>query len=183
MKKIMFAILVVWGVSAVQESKAQISVNINIGSQPNWGPTGYNHVDFYYLPDINAYYDVTKAQYIYQNGARWTYVSSLPARYRNYDIYKAYKVVINEPRPFYNNKNHISQYARFKGNHSQQNIRDHQGNQHAQTNGNRQYEKPGSKYNTGNPKNMNQNNQKNKGQYNQKNNPQQHNQNDAHGRR
>jgi hypothetical protein len=153
MKKIMFAILVVLGVSAVQEAKAQVQVNINIGSQPNWGPTGYNHVDFYYMPGINAYYDVTRSQYIYQNGSRWTYVSSLPARYRNYDIYNSYKVVINEPRPFYNNNNHISKYARYKGNHSQRNIRDSKNNQYAHNNGNGRYEKQGNNAKSGYAKN------------------------------
>lgn len=123
MKKLILAGLLL--VSAFgYESKAQISVNINIGNQPSWGPTGYNHVDFYYLPDINVYYDVARAQYIYQNGAQWIYVNSLPASYRNFDIYNSYKVVVNEPKPYLNNKSQKVQYAKFKGKKNQAIIRD-----------------------------------------------------------
>jgi hypothetical protein len=37
---------------------AQISVNLNIGTAPNWGPVGYAEAEYYYLPDVEAYYDV-----------------------------------------------------------------------------------------------------------------------------
>ncbi len=39
-------------------TEAQVSINVNIGSPPLWGPTGYTHVQYYYLPDVEAYYDV-----------------------------------------------------------------------------------------------------------------------------
>jgi len=123
MKKLILAGLLI--VSAFgQETKAQISVNINIGSQPAWGPTGYEHVDFYYLPDINVYYDVTKAQYIYLNGSQWIYGRNLPARYRNFDLYNSYKVVVNEPKPYLRNKAQQAQFAKYKGNRNQAIIRD-----------------------------------------------------------
>ena len=32
--------------------QAQVSVNVNIGSPPAWGPAGYPSVDYYYLPVI-----------------------------------------------------------------------------------------------------------------------------------
>lgn len=123
MKKLILAGLLI--VSAFGfEASAQISVNINIGSQPAWGPTGYDHVDFYYLPDINVYYDVTKSQYIYQNGTKWTYVNSLPSRYKNFDLYNSYKVVVNEPNPYLHNKTQKTQYAKYKGKQNQTVIRD-----------------------------------------------------------
>jgi hypothetical protein len=46
---------------------AQVRVNINIGSQPVWGPVGYDHVDYYYLPDIETYYYVPTRQFVYFN--------------------------------------------------------------------------------------------------------------------
>jgi hypothetical protein len=42
------------------KSLAQLNVNVNIGSQPLWGPVGYEHVDYYYLPDIDSYYYVPR---------------------------------------------------------------------------------------------------------------------------
>ncbi|HQS04855.1 MAG TPA: hypothetical protein PLT16_04385, partial [Daejeonella sp.] len=75
--------------------KAQVRVNINLGAQPEWGPTGYNHVDYYYLPDIETYYYVPKRQFIYLENGRWLFMSALPSRYRGYDLNNGYKVVIN----------------------------------------------------------------------------------------
>ena len=34
-------------IAMVNTSKAQVSVNINIGSQPEWGPSGYNYAEYY----------------------------------------------------------------------------------------------------------------------------------------
>lgn len=124
MKKIMIALFLFAGTIASQEAKAQISVNINIGNQPAWGPTGYDHVDYYYLPDANCYYDVARSQFIYLNGNRWMYGHSLPSRYRGVNLYNTYKVVVNRPNPFRNNQSDIRQYARYKGTRNQPVIRD-----------------------------------------------------------
>lgn len=105
-------------------AKAQLNVNVNIGSQPLWGPTGYDHVDYYYLPDVESYYYVPKKQFIYLNGNDWVFENSLPSRYRNYDLYNGYKVVINSPRPYLNFKNDQVKYGKFKGNKGQLVIRD-----------------------------------------------------------
>lgn len=115
MKRILLA--VVFGVASLSSinTKAQVSVNINIGSQPQWGPTGYDHVDYYYLPDIDTYYNVPNKQYIYLNNGKWVFNNSLPSRYTNYDLYNGYKVVINSPRPYLSHKVHIKEYSKYKG--------------------------------------------------------------------
>jgi rRNA maturation protein Nop10 len=100
------------------------SLRVNIADQPDWGPTGYDHADFYYIPDIDAYYSVSERQYIYRDGSAWTRGVSLPAKYSGYDPYHSYKVVINEERPFQNNDSHRSRYGTFKGRRDQQVIRD-----------------------------------------------------------
>lgn len=115
MKRILLA--VVFGVASLSSinTKAQVSVNINIGSQPQWGPAGYDHVDYYYLPDIDAYYNVPNKQYIYLNNGSWIFNNSLPSRYRNYDLYNSYKVVINSPKPYLSHKIHVKEYGKYKG--------------------------------------------------------------------
>ncbi len=75
---------------------AQVSVNVNIGSHPMWAPTGYSEVRYYYLPDVEAYYDVPSSMFIYFNGVNWIHRTSLPSRYRNYDLYHGYKVVMTD---------------------------------------------------------------------------------------
>jgi len=75
---------------------AQVSVNINIGSPPPWGPVGYTEVRYYYLPDVEAYYDIQSAMFIYYGGGAWVHRAYLPTQYRNYDLYYGYKVVMTD---------------------------------------------------------------------------------------
>lgn len=125
MKKLLFALFLIAGGATISSSaNAQVSININIGNQPAWGPTGYDYVQYYYLPDINAYYDVARAQYIYLNRKRWVYARQLPTRYRNYNIYNSYKVVVNRANPYRNNAMDFRAYGKYKGVHNQPMIRD-----------------------------------------------------------
>ncbi len=96
-------------------SEAQISVNINLGTPPQWGPSGYTDVRYYYLPDVEAYYDVPSSKFIYFNGVSWIHSSRLPSRYRNYDLYSGYKVVMTDyhgKTPYSYFKEHKSKYAK-----------------------------------------------------------------------
>lgn len=113
-KLVLFAVVLMVSLFSINSAKAQVSLNINIGSQPVWGPTGYDHVDYYYFPDIDAYYYVPSGQYIYANGGRWVWVNNLPAQYGNFDLYNAYKVVVNKPRPYLQNSIYVNQYSKYK---------------------------------------------------------------------
>lgn len=103
-------------------STAQVNISINIGSQPGWGPTGYDYVEFYYFPDFNFYYDVAKAQYLIYRNSGWYYTNSITSRYRNFDPYTAYKVVVNQKNPYLYNKAHKSKYAQYKGKGENQSL-------------------------------------------------------------
>ena len=96
----------------------------NVDLQPIWGPVGYDHVDYYYLPDIDVYFDVTRQQYVYNDGNNWITAPTLPPRYDGYDIYHSYKAVINEPTPWMHNEKFKAQYARYKRRHDQKIIRE-----------------------------------------------------------
>ena len=113
-KLVLFAAVLMVSLFSINNAKAQVSLNINIGSQPAWGPTGYDHVDYYYFPDIDAYYYVPSGQYIYSNGGRWVWANNLPNQYRNFDLYNAYKVVVNEPKPYLRNNIYVTKYSKFK---------------------------------------------------------------------
>lgn len=115
-------ILIFLGVPA--KAQVQISVNFNVGSQPVWGPVGYDVVQYYYLPDIDSYYYVPQQRFYFYDGGRWIYSSSLPSRYRNYDLYKSYKVVVNEHEPWRNHKSYKKKYSSYKDRHDQKSIRD-----------------------------------------------------------
>lgn len=123
MKKIILAAALLFGSVAYQQANAQVSLNINIGSQPDWGPVGYDHVDYYYMPDVDAYYDVPNHQYIYLTNNTWTRRRTLPASY-NFNPYNSYKVVVNEPRPWTRSTVYRTKYASYKGRPSTVVIRD-----------------------------------------------------------
>ena len=101
--------------SSVSIAMAQVNVNVNIGAQPLWGPAGYDVVEYYYLPDLQMYYYVPSHQFVYLSGGNWLFASSLPARYRSYDLYSGYKVVINEPKPYLQFATHKVKYGNYKG--------------------------------------------------------------------
>lgn len=111
MKKIGFALILLMSVFA----QAQVSVNVNIGTPPNWGPQGYDNSRYYYLPDIDIYYDVTQSQFIYDNNGRWIRENRLPSKYRQYDLYGGYKVVLNDYRgnaPYTYHSKHRANYPK-----------------------------------------------------------------------
>ncbi|MBU1101912.1 MAG: hypothetical protein KKA84_16050 [Bacteroidetes bacterium] len=107
-------------------SNAQLNISFNLDSQPVWGPTGYDYVENYYLPAIDVYYNVPENRYyFYDSGKRsWIYSSHLPSRYSNYDLYKSYKVVVKEQKPWRNHKSYKNKYSSYKDRHDQKPIRD-----------------------------------------------------------
>ncbi len=99
-------------------SKAQVSVNVNIGAPPVWGPTVTTE-EYYYLPDINSYYDIPHSQFIYLNNGVWIRSGSLPRRYRSYNLNSGYVVVLNDyhgPRPYSHYKTHKMKYYKKDNN-------------------------------------------------------------------
>ena len=95
--------------------QAQVSVNVSIGSPPPWGPVGYSQVRYYYLPDVEAYYDVQSSMYIYYGGGAWVHRAYLPAQYKNYDPYHGYKVVMTDYHgntPYTHFKEHKMKYGK-----------------------------------------------------------------------
>lgn len=101
---------------------AQISVNVNVGGPPVWAPTAPVEVQFYYLPDIEVYYDVPAQRYIYLNNGAWARSANLPKRYRGYDLHFSHPVYLSDykgNKPYLNFKQHKVKYkgkGNWKGN-------------------------------------------------------------------
>ena len=112
MKKLFCAAAVVLGLFVAQRVEAQVNVNINVGLQPSWGPSGYNYARYYYLPEMDIYYDVGNRHYTYYDGRRWISHRNLPKRYRQVNLHRTHKVVINESRPWQNHKIYHKKYRR-----------------------------------------------------------------------
>ena len=122
MKKLLLCVTILFAV-CTSETKAPVNVNVNIGSQPVWGPVGYDHVDYYYLPDIETYYYVPTRQFIYLSGGNWVFAYGLPPAYRTYNLHSGYKVVVNRPKAYIYHDVYKVKYKKYKGNNSQVIIR------------------------------------------------------------
>lgn len=82
--------------ASVNTSKAQISLSVRIGTPPVWAPPAYAHtVRYYYIPEMDCYYDAARAGYYFNRGGGWRYTAYLPAEYRGYDIGRYHHVVVN----------------------------------------------------------------------------------------
>ena len=138
--------------------QSQVSVNVNIGTPPLWGPVGFTNVQYYFLPDVQAYYDIRATQFIYSNNGKWYRSRYLPGPYRNYDLYGGYKVVLNDyhgTRPYVYYNNHKVKYHKgYKGNPQKtigKNPKYHSNNGNHYGNGNKDYDN-GNKGNNNNEK-------------------------------
>lgn len=76
-------------------SQAQVSVSVNVGL-PAWGPPAFPAAEFYYLPEIETYYDVHQANFIYFGAGRWIRSRHLPAHCADYDLYRGRTVVLDD---------------------------------------------------------------------------------------
>ncbi len=125
MKKLFYATLFLGLIFIAKPASAQINVSFNIGVQPNWGPAGYDYARYYYLPEIDVYYDISNRNYHYYNGRRWIANRHLPRHYHRVDLYRTYKVVINDRNPWNNHRRHHDHYRGYSRNYSQVAWRDH----------------------------------------------------------
>lgn len=176
-KLLAIGILLIFAASA----QSQLSINVHIGSPPAWGPAGYSDVRYYYLPDVEAYYDVQSSMFIYISGNQWIRRSYLPSRYRNYDLYHGYKVVMNDYRgnsPYSNFREHKMKYARGYRGGEQHNIGERKfknNNKEVSHSQNQSYRKPNEKSKNigkenGNKNDRSNDNNKNKNDGNEKGN-------------
>jgi hypothetical protein len=104
---------------------SQVAVNVNIGTAPMWGPVGYTDVRYYYLPGVQAYYDINREMFIYYSNNAWVYRTHLPSKYRNYDLYNGYKVVMVDYRgdtPYQDYNKHKKRYSKTYRGPSQKSI-------------------------------------------------------------
>ncbi len=121
---VLIAAVFLWSASSTSNAQVSISANFNLNTQPAWGPTGYDYVEYYYLPAIDVYYNVPQRLYYYNYRGHWVHSYNMPSHYRNYDLYHSYKVVLNERDPWKNDNNYRKKYSSYKDRHDQQVIRD-----------------------------------------------------------
>lgn len=99
---------------ATTQSQAQVSVNINFGTPPVWAPADRVEVQYYYLPEVDAYYDVPAERFIYISNGGWVRSERLPARYSGYNLRGGRIVYLTDYRgnsPYVYHKKHKVKYV------------------------------------------------------------------------
>jgi hypothetical protein len=115
MKKSVILSAILFGSLVYNSAQAQISVHIgfNIPAHRVYVPAPPSQPvvvydtdefddsdDYYYLPEVEAYYSVPRNCYYYQDGGRWISAAYLPGAYRNYDWRTARRYEIRGRRPY-----------------------------------------------------------------------------------
>src|ERR1700721_26338 len=64
---------------------------------PDWAPPYDNPagVQYYYIPDIECYYDVWHHEFAYMENGSWLFSPYLPAMYASYDLLHGHIVVLD----------------------------------------------------------------------------------------
>lgn len=98
----------------ITNSQAQVSVNVNIGTPPIWAPVERVETQYYYLPEIDTYYDVPAERFIYVRNGNWIRSERLPARYSNYNLRGGKVVYLTDYRgnsPYVYHNQHRTKYV------------------------------------------------------------------------
>lgn len=111
LQKNLMAVLVCIAFSSAQ---AQVKTTVTL---PDWGVAGNDDATYYYIPATETYYDLRKGEYVYQQDSKWVRTTTLPAAYKDYDLYSGYKVVLTDDKePFDDYDNMRVKYSKnYKG--------------------------------------------------------------------
>lgn len=84
-------------------------------SNPAWAPPYYNGVRYYYLPDIECYYDLSAQEFVYLNNGQWFFSPVLPSIYSSYDLYNGFIIAldIHVYQPWRHHQYYVSHYPRY----------------------------------------------------------------------
>jgi len=98
----------------VQTANAQIhlGLHVNLGG-PVYVPAApvYADDDYYYLPDVQAYYSVNSHLYFYNDGYNWVSAAYLPGAYRDYDWAHARRFEVRGDRPYLHDDVYRARYG------------------------------------------------------------------------
>jgi hypothetical protein len=82
---------------------------------PRWAPPYYSGARYYYLPDIESYYDLSAREFIFLNNGHWNYSPEFPTIYGSFDLNNCFSVVldVNVYQPWMHHHYYVSHYPRY----------------------------------------------------------------------
>ncbi|MGA1977997.1 MAG: hypothetical protein ABSG89_09115 [Bacteroidales bacterium] len=103
-------------ISSCAAYSQRIEVGINI-APPVWAPAyqNVNAVRYYYLPDIECYYDVWNHEFVYLEDGNWMFGATLPPAYAWFNLNTAFIVMLNANvfEPWRHFHYYVAHYPRF----------------------------------------------------------------------
>jgi len=103
--------LLMHNTSAAQEAPP------GVVTAPEWAPPYDNvgQVQYYYIPDIEVYYDVWNHEFVYLENGNWLFSPTLPAMYSWYDLRNGHTVVLDRQvhQPWLHHELYVSHYPRY----------------------------------------------------------------------
>ncbi|HEX8561378.1 MAG TPA: hypothetical protein VF676_00235 [Flavobacterium sp.] len=90
-KVLVIAILLISGISSAQVRDGKFF------------PVKSVTTNYYYLPDVQSYYDVKNNKYIYAKDGKWVTSTTLPAKYKNFNLKSSRKVQLTDKSAPYRN--------------------------------------------------------------------------------
>ena len=108
-------ILILFNLNA-SEVVAQNQEQMNI-APPSWAPDydSQNPAHYYYLPDIECYYDLWNREFVYLEDGNWLFSPTLPSIYAGFDLYNCFTVILNNSvhEPWMHFHYYVAHYPRF----------------------------------------------------------------------
>jgi hypothetical protein len=100
------------------DAQIGIRVGFNFGPRRVYAPAPvvveqtpvYNDNDYYYLPDVDAYYNVDEQCYYYYDGDNWISAAYLPGAYHDYDWRSERHFEVRANRPYIHNDIYRARY-------------------------------------------------------------------------
>ncbi|MDN3656595.1 hypothetical protein QWZ08_13200 [Ferruginibacter paludis] len=84
-------------------------------SNPSWAPPYSEGVRYYYLPDIEVYYDLSDPEFIYLDNGQWSFSPLLPPIYAGYDLFNSFVISLqwNVYQPWMHHQYYVAHYPRY----------------------------------------------------------------------
>jgi hypothetical protein len=82
---------------------------------PQWAPPYSQGVRYYYLPDIETYYDLSSHEFISLSNGEWVYSRECPSVYSGFDLNNSFTVGLNVNiyQPWMHHQYYVSHYPRY----------------------------------------------------------------------
>jgi len=84
-------------------------------TDPAWAPPHHPGARYYYIPDIEIYYDLSDHNFAYLNNGLWIFTPQFPSIYAGFDLFNAFIITLDVSvyEPWRYHQYYVSHYPRY----------------------------------------------------------------------